>query len=46
MLAKSTDNVLPMESAARSGGRHLGAILMDEGKLSAADAEQVLKRQR
>src|SRR5687767_11048591 len=46
MLAKSTDNVLPMESAARSGGRHLGAILMDEGKLSASDAEQVLKRQR
>jgi protein-tyrosine kinase len=46
MLAKPTDNVLPMESATRTGGRHLGAILMDEGKLSAADAEQVLKRQR
>jgi chain length determinant protein tyrosine kinase EpsG len=46
MLAKSTDNVLPMESVSRQGGRHLGAILMDEGKLSAADAEQVLKRQR
>jgi protein-tyrosine kinase len=46
MLAKSTDNVLPMESVSRPGGRHLGAILMDEGKLSAADAEQVLKRQR
>jgi protein-tyrosine kinase len=46
MLAKSTDNVLPMESVSRAGGRHLGAILMDEGKLSAADAEQVLKRQR
>lgn len=46
MLAKPTDNVLPMESASRTGGRHLGAILMDEGKLSATDAEQVLKRQR
>src|SRR5512145_450284 len=47
MLVKPTDNVLPMEAAsARAGGRHLGAILMDEGKLSAADAEQVLKRQR
>jgi protein-tyrosine kinase len=32
--------------ADRTPGRHLGAILMDEGKLSAADAEQVLKRQR
>src|SRR5688500_18355832 len=46
MLAKPTDNVLPMESAARTPGRHLGAILMDEGKLSASDAEQALKRQR
>jgi len=46
MLAKpTTDNVLPME-ASRTPGRHLGAILMDEGKLSATDAEQVLKRQR
>jgi protein-tyrosine kinase len=46
MLAKSTtDNVLPMEARPNSG-RHVGAILMDEGKLSAADAEQVLKRQR
>jgi chain length determinant protein tyrosine kinase EpsG len=37
-----------MESVARPAttGRHIGAILMDEGKLSAADAEQVLKRQR
>ena len=44
MLLKSTDNVLPMEvrRSARAG-RHLGAILMDEGKLSAADAEQVLE---
>ena len=46
MLAKSTDNVLPMEGTARPTGRHIGAILMDEGKLTASDAEQVLKRQR
>jgi chain length determinant protein tyrosine kinase EpsG len=50
MLAKTTDNVLPMENLSRpagmTSGRHLGAILMDDGKLSAADAEQVLKRQR
>jgi receptor protein-tyrosine kinase len=51
MLAKSTDNVLPIDSAAqRSGGgmpaRHIGAILVDEGKLTASDAEQVLARQR
>lgn len=29
-----------------SAGRHLGAILIDEGKLTSSDAEQVLKRQR
>ena len=46
MLAKPTDNVLPMENLSRPAGRHIGAILMDDGKLSAADAEQVLKRQR
>jgi protein-tyrosine kinase len=47
MLVKpTTDNVLPMESRSAVSGRHLGAILMDEGKLSPADAEQVLKRQR
>src|ERR1043165_382079 len=50
MLAKSTDNILPIEGSARpagmTSGRHIGAILMDEGKLSASDAEQVLKRQR
>jgi receptor protein-tyrosine kinase len=53
MLAKPTDNVLPMEGSnsrapglATSGARHLGAILMDEGKITAADAEQVLARQR
>ena len=46
MLAKSTDNILPIEGSNRSAGRHIGAILMDEGKLTASDAEQVLKRQR
>src|SRR3954469_2050814 len=52
MLAKSTDNVLPLDSAtsrSAQGGvpaRHIGAILVDEGKLTAADAEQVLARQR
>jgi protein-tyrosine kinase len=49
MLLKPTDNVLPLESAVRGPGgtaRHIGAILMDEGKLTASDAEQVLARQR
>src|SRR2546430_4137923 len=49
MLAKSTDNVLPLDSSSRptgQAGRHIGAILMDEGKLTASDAEQVLARQR
>src|SRR5881394_2143835 len=46
MLAKQTDNILPIEGASPRGGRHIGAILMDEGKLTASDAEQVLKRQR
>ena len=46
MLAKSTDNVLPIEGSSRLTGRHLGAILMDEGKITPSDAEQVLKRQR
>jgi chain length determinant protein tyrosine kinase EpsG len=49
MLLKSTDNVLPLEGSARPIGhqtRHIGAILMDEGKLTASDAEQVLARQR
>src|SRR5512138_1383540 len=50
MLAKSTDNILPIEGTPRApgvnAGRHIGAILMDEGKLTASDAEQVLKRQR
>jgi receptor protein-tyrosine kinase len=50
MLAKQTDNVLPLESGSTRPlgptGRHIGAILMDEGKLTASDAEQVLARQR
>ncbi len=49
MLLKSTDNVLPLESATRAPGttgRPIGAILMDEGKLTPSDAEQVLARQR
>ena len=49
MLRTQTDNVLPLEGAPRSlgsTGRHIGAILMDEGKLTASDAEQVLQRQR
>jgi hypothetical protein len=48
MLAKPTDNVLPIDSSRPIGqpGRHIGAILMDEGKLTASDAEQVLARQR
>ena len=49
MLLKPTDNVLPLDSTARTPGasaRHIGAILMDEGKLTPSDAEQVLARQR
>ena len=50
MLAKPTENVLPIEAMPRgpgiAAGRHIGAILMDDGKLTATDAEQVLKRQR
>src|SRR5215212_10062960 len=48
MLVKPTDNVLPIDGASRAGqpGRHIGAILMDEGKITASDAEQVLARQR
>jgi protein-tyrosine kinase len=46
---KTPDNVLPIEASHRmlgSTGRHIGAILMDEGKLTATEAEQVLQRQR
>src|SRR5687768_7368336 len=50
MLAKQIDTLLPMDSVSRpagmTSGRTLGAILIDEGKLSSSDAEQVLKRQR
>jgi protein-tyrosine kinase len=53
MLAKSTDNVLPIDSNLRPAGfgaahpgRNIGAILMDEGKITSADTEQVLARQR
>lgn len=54
MLTKPTDNVLPLDGTpSRAPGslpgtpaRHIGAILMDEGKITAADAEQVLARQR
>lgn len=48
MLLKPNDNVLPIEGPARGAGagRHIGAILMEEGKLTASDAEQVLARQR
>ncbi|HXJ07917.1 MAG TPA: chain length determinant protein tyrosine kinase EpsG [Burkholderiales bacterium] len=56
MLVNPTDNVLQIDSAARGTGapgygaphpgRNIGSILMDEGKLTAADAEQVLARQR
>ncbi len=50
MLVKSTDNVLPLEGGPRAGfgqpARNIGSILVDEGKLTPADAEQVLARQR
>ena len=50
MLVQPTDNVLPIDGGSSmhsmSTGRHIGAILIDDGKLSSADAEQVLRRQR
>src|SRR5499427_8825194 len=50
MLAKQTENVLPMDGGgparAAGKGRNIGAILIDEGKLTPGDAEQVLARQR
>jgi receptor protein-tyrosine kinase len=48
MLAKSTETVLPLDAPTRLGGkgRNIGAILVDEGKLTPSDAEQVLARQR
>jgi chain length determinant protein tyrosine kinase EpsG len=46
MLVKPSENVLPIDGTTRPTGRQIGAILMDEGKLTPSDAEQVLKRQR
>jgi receptor protein-tyrosine kinase len=49
MLVKTTENVLPLDTPTRtigSTGRTIGAILMDDGKITASDTEQVLKRQR
>src|SRR6185295_6732688 len=48
MLMKSNENVVPLDGARSPAatGRQIGAILMDEGKLTASDAEQVLARQR
>jgi protein-tyrosine kinase len=53
MLANPSDNVLSIDSNSRTAGyssghpaRNIGAILIDEGKLTASDAEQVLARQR
>jgi protein-tyrosine kinase len=45
MQVQSIDNVLPLDGS-RTTARHLGAILIDEGKLTSSDADQVLKRQR
>jgi protein-tyrosine kinase len=50
MLAKQIDSLLPMDNVSRpagmTSGRAIGAILIDEGKLTTPEAEQVLKRQR
>src|SRR6187431_1344546 len=46
MLVNPSDNVLPIDGTTRPTGRQIGAILMDEGKLTPSDAEQVLARQR
>jgi len=49
MLMKKPENVLPIESSGRSltrSPRSIGAILVEEGKLSAADADQVAEQQR
>lgn len=50
MLVQSNENVLPIDGGSRNAGmnagRHIGAILIDEGKMTPSDAEQVLKRQR
>ena len=50
MLVQPTDNVLPIDGGSPTRpmgtGRHIGSILIDEGKITSSDAEQVLKRQR
>jgi chain length determinant protein tyrosine kinase EpsG len=49
MLMKKPENVLPIESSGRvlaRAPRSIGAILVEEGKLSPADAEQVADKQR
>src|SRR5882762_974946 len=57
MLANPSDNVLSIDSNSRTLGntsgyaaehpaRNIGAILIDEGKITASDADQVLARQR
>src|SRR5258706_9391931 len=46
IVGKSTYNVQALEGYTHNTGRHIDAILKDEGKLTASDAEQVLKRQR
>jgi protein-tyrosine kinase len=49
MLMKKPENVLPIESSGRAiarSPRSLGAILVEDGKLSPADAEQVAEQQR
>jgi chain length determinant protein tyrosine kinase EpsG len=49
MLMKKPENVLPIEPSGRAiarSPRSIGAILIEEGKLSAADADQVAEQQR
>jgi protein-tyrosine kinase len=49
MLMKKPENVLPIESSGRAvarSPRSIGAILVEEGKLSPKDAEQVAEQQR
>ena len=49
LIKKNPENVLPIEPTARAlarAPRNIGAILVEEGKLSPADAEQVVEQQR
>jgi protein-tyrosine kinase len=49
MLMKKPENVLPIEPTARAlarSPRNIGAILIEEGKLSPSDTEQVVEQQR